>query len=436
MTQIYKHVENNNEPKIKQFSKFVKLLSILLLLMVWSSTMASNVAQAQTTVYLTVASDGSAKYKDIQSAINAVPSDAYGDIHVKVGTYVPTYKAASDHGSGAFIYLKSNLYIHGDGIGKTIIKRGTTYGSTSNIDMFGNTVSLTNVIIEGMTLNGMSGPTVSKIQNGYGSAINLSHNRSLKNTMIIIRSVEALNWGCGFMGRNVIGTDFNDNFGLILEDCHTSNGWTSMTFLNSAFVIVQNNRFEKTAGKRSDGRQGGDAIFPQATTTYRPSGTSGLSHDWIVKGNYVYDIGDTGFDATTTDGMSPQYNFLFEGNTMVNAFLRSSGSKNVIVRGNTFYDSSSGTYDKAEISFDGGKGKPIDILVESNTVTSSRSHGIDLCCTDSGASKVLGLDGVYRSSGTIVKNNVIKMLTSGKGLNLSCNGDVYSSGNTVNGKPA
>jgi hypothetical protein len=413
----------------------VKLVSVLILFVIWSSSLSVNVAQAQTTVYYTVASDGSAKYRDIQSAINAVPSGVYGDIHVKAGTYVPVYKAASDRSGGAYIYLKSNLYIHGDGIGKTILTRGRTYGSTSNIDMFGNTVPLTNVIIEGMTLNGMSGPSVSKILNGYGSGINLSHNRAIKNTRIVIRSVEALNWGCGFAGRNIIGTDFESNFGLLLENCHTSNGWTSSTFINSAFVIIKNNRFEKTAGARSSGGMGGDAIFPQATTSYRPSGTSGLSHDWIVTGNYVYNIGDTGFDATTANGMPPEYNFLFEGNTMVNAFLRSSGSKNVIIRGNSFYDSTTGTYKKAGIGFDSGKGKPIDVLIEGNTVTSSRTTGISLSCADSGASKILGLDDAYRSSGTIVKNNVVKMLNGGRGLVITCTGDVFSSGNTVNGRP-
>lgn len=306
-----------------------------------------------TTRYI-VANDGSGDYTNIQTAINSIPIGNYGDIYIKKGIYILSKVNPQ-------IKLRSNIRIHGDGIGVTILKRSSTLNADSGLDMISNPagVNLENVLIEDLTLDGNLGPDP---PNSGGYCIGLSHNQNDVHKKIVFRNVEAKNARGGFIGRNLIGSSWTD-FGVIVENCKSSNIWTACDFINSQYVKVIGNDFEDA---------GGDLIFPETTTSYLGGGGDGANHHWIIDSNYLKNAGDCAIDITsqTSDGIPWNTDMTVTNNKVVTGNVRITGSDGVIIQGNVVYNGDMGplTYYKKGISSDAGQGGARNIIIKNNKV--------------------------------------------------------------------
>jgi len=316
-------------------------------------------------------------YPDLQSAIDAVPKGQSADIHILRGTYIlPS--------TNPQITLKSNLRIHGDGIGKTILKRSATLRDNFDYDMMSNPdgVDLENVTIEDLTLDGMypSDPL-----NYGGGCIVLSHNQVTVNEDIIVRRVEAKNANKGVGGRNFIGESWDDP-GLTIEDCKIHNCWSLVSVINGEYVKILNNDLRHTTSLAISGRTGGDAIYTEATSVYLPEGQDGSCHHWIITGNYITDIGDTGLDITTSPatGNAPYTtDIVMMNNTLVGASVRINYADGVVFQNNVIKGSKTSILGrfKGGISVDfGSQGPSRNVKINDNNLEPSpgRTDVIDL----------------------------------------------------------
>lgn len=318
------------------------------------ATSGTIVYPTMKTVRYTIANDGSGNYNNIQAAIDAVPVGNYGDIYIKAGTYILSKVNPQ-------IKLKSNIRIHGDGVGVTILKRSSTVNADSGLDMMSNPagVSLVNVVIEDLTLDGNLG---SDPPNSGGYCVGLSHNQNDVHKNIVFRKVEAKNARGGFIGRNLIGLSWTD-LGVTVENCKASNIWTACDFINSQYVKVIGNDFEDA---------GGDLVFPETTTSYLGGGGDGANHHWIIDSNYLKNAGDCAIDITsqTSNGIPWNTDMTVTNNIVITGNVRITGSDGVIIEGNVVYNGDMGplTYYKKGISSDAGQGGARNIRIRNNKV--------------------------------------------------------------------
>ena len=308
-----------------------------------------------------VALDGSGDYTDIQTAMNHLPSGPTV-LYIKQGTY--TLGSGS---GGSQIKARSDLTIRGDGIGKTIIRRASTQGGNSNLDMLGTTsgVSVRNFVLEDLTLDGMYPDQ----PNSGGSCIIFSHNQNTVHKNIIIRRVEAKNSRAQFNARNIIGTSWND-FGLIIEDCEFSHGWSGAVWMNCYYVKITGCYIYYT---------GGDAILPDTTSSnIQGTGGDGACHHFIIENNYCYVSCDTGIDiaAHTARGDARHTDISARYNILVTAQARITGSDDVVFSDNIIYckdpipndaHNNNGVY-KSGLSVDAGESPSNNLEVSRNII--------------------------------------------------------------------
>jgi hypothetical protein len=230
-----------------------------------------------------------------------------------------------------------------------------------------------NFVLEDLTLDGM----YIDQGNSGGSCIIFSHNQNTVHKNIIIRRVEAKNSRAGFNSRNIIGSSWDD-YGLIIEDCIFTHSSTGMTFANTAWVIIRNNRIEYTSI---------DAILPDSTSAYLGGGGDGACHHFIVEYNYCKDVGDTGIDFTahTARGDARHSDMTARFNILVTARVRISGTDGAVFSDNVIYNkdplpsgfpSNAGLY-REGISCDAGESGSTNVEVSRNKVQPGVGRGSD-----------------------------------------------------------
>jgi hypothetical protein len=365
--------ESNKKPN------FTRIGILLLFSMIMLSSLTINPASAATINY-TVALDGTGNFRDIQSAINAVPSTSTAVITVKAGTYM-----LNDGQQIIPIKIKSGITIRGSGIDKTIIKCYPTKlpaGSTIRMPAFLATTSLKNFILESMTI----------IQNGTpdNKGYNTIDIRGSSNSNIRLTDLKIMDsFGAGISIKN-----FN---GLTIDNCQTYRSFTGIVMSGGQNAIVKNSDVYDTKG---------DGIFTQVNGSL-------VVKNVIIQGNTIKNSGDTGVDITTQSDVGYHYNITVQSNTFINSHIRVSGAKRVRILDNVM------SGDKSFINVDGGQLRPVDIVIHGNTVTTPRYNGI----------RIAGAQDVT------VSDNKITMLTASTrpqvGISIAAYGNVMVSGNTI-----
>jgi hypothetical protein len=240
------------------------------------------------------------------------------------------------------ITVRSNLTIRGEGMDKTIVKTFPTtqpYGSNIRSMSVTSTGDIRNLVIENMTI----------IQNGTPdnmgwSAIDL---RGGTNTNITIRNVKVTD----ITGAGIEIPRFNN---IMIDNCTVERAFTGIALDGGKNAEARNCRIVNTTG---------DGIFPQPTPKWNLSVT-----DLLIEGNYVENSGDTGIDVTSLKGLSPHERIRIENNILNNSYIRICYAHDVNVTNNTLTN--------GYISVDNGQGRPVDVLVLGNTITTSTNVGI------------------------------------------------------------
>ena len=302
------------------------ILFILTLLAGTSPTTAGERPRQHRNPYtlVTVASDGTGDYADIGVALENLPS-GFVDFYIKKGTYVLPEGSGSPQ--PAQIHARSDMIIRGDGIGETILLRSSKPEDRSNVDMIGTFDRVENLVIQDLTLDGMyvNQPNIG------GSCIVFSHNNNVVSKNVILRRVEAKNARACFNARNIIGTSWSD-FGLIIEDCAFSHGWTGATWANCYYVKITGCDISYT---------GNDGILPDSTYKYlEGTGGDGACHHFIIEENYCHVNGDTGIDlaAHTKRGDARHTDLSARFNLLVCSQARITGCDDVVFSDNVIYN--------------------------------------------------------------------------------------------------
>lgn len=287
--------------------------------------------------YIVVALDGSGDFIDIQSAINAATASTRHVIKVKAGIYDLNPNMKYPYNS---IVVKNNIIIRGDGKDQTVIRSFPTqqpYGSNIRAITISSQSDINNLIIEHLTVIQNGTPD----NMGYG-AIDL---RGGTNTNITIRNVKITN----VTGAAIAIRNFNN---VVIEDCVVERAWTGIALNGGSNAQVKGNRIVDVTG---------NAIFPQAV---------GMPvTDLVIEDNYMENVGDVGIDVTGAKAYPPHERILVQGNTLKGGHIRVSQSHDVQIRNNTIYD---GGY----ITVDAGQGRPSNVTIENNNITTSYKTAI------------------------------------------------------------
>lgn len=283
-----------------------------------------------------VALDGSGNYRDIQSAINAVPLNTQGIIVVKAGIYDlnPQYKYPYKS-----ITLKSNIVLRGAGMDQTIVRsfpKKQPAGSPVRMPTIRAIEALQNVIIENMTV----------IQNGTPD--NLGSNAiELRQTVskVMIRNVKIRE----VTGAGVVIPAFND---VTMDNVDIQTAWTGIVLGAGTKCTIKNGRVVNTTG---------DGIFP------RESRVTNL----LVSDNYLENIGDCCLDMTSPSGLPPHEQITIQGNTIRNSHIRVSNSKHVLIKGNIIEGNS-----WSFVDVDSGQARPVNVTIDGNKFTTSSQAAI------------------------------------------------------------
>lgn len=264
---------------------------------------------------------------------------------------------------------KSNLYIHGDGMFKTVIRRSNVIGGNANRDIMCNAPgdSVEDLLIEDLMLDGYYGPVTSAFT-AVGGGFGFGHNYAVPapdprpiHKRIILRRVGSINNRSGFSGRHYIGTGWDDP-GITVEDCYSDNVWTNLTFIQSDYVNVLRNNFKNAVG---------DAIFPQSSPEIPPFRPDGGCRHWLIEDNDTLNSGDTAIDITSYYG--PHQDIVARYNRLVNGHVRVSGATDVWLEHN---DLKPGTGYKSYIGIDNGADRNTRIHVLDNVLECIRLYGI------------------------------------------------------------
>lgn len=289
--------------------------------------------------HFVVALDGSGDFKDIQSAIDAVPSSSKGIIEIKDGIYDLNPKIEYPFKA---IVVKSNITLRGMGIDRTIIRSFPTKqpaGSDIRYMSITSEGDVRNLVIENLTI--VQNGTPDNL--GWG-AIDL---RGGKNENLVIRNVKVSD----VTGAAIGIPSFNN---VVLENCVIERAWTGITLHGGVNGLIKGNRIVNMTG---------DGIFPQ---TLESKGASVV--DLMIEDNYVENVGDCGIDITSATGFPPHERITAQRNVLKNAIIRVSHAQHINIVKNIIED--------GFITVDCGQGRPIDIAVDGNNIRSSHSVGI------------------------------------------------------------
>ena len=291
------------------------------------------------TVGFVVSLDGSGDFKDIQSAINAVPPFSRGIIQVKEGVYDLNPHYAYPYET---IVVRSNLAIIGSGIDRTVIRSFPAkqpFGSQIRAMSVTSIGDIENVVIENLTVAQNGTP-----DNLGWSAIDL-RGGSCQN--MTIRNVKIAD-----ITGAAIGVRQFANF--TVENCILERAYTGIALAGGSFALVKGNRITNMSG---------DGIFPQSLQS------SGVScTDLVIENNYIENVGDTGIDITSREPLGPHERITIQGNSLKNATIRVTYSRQIKILNNTIVG--------GNINVDKGVAAPIDVLVRGNKIRTSDNYGI------------------------------------------------------------
>ena len=331
-----------------------------------ADTDSTNIASSGSIVYINrfiVALDGSGDFDDIISAVNAVPSGERGIIEIKAGIYDlnPTFKYPFK-----YIPARSGITIRGEGIDQTIIRSFPTLqpvGSSVRAPTIYSTEPVVGFTLENLTLIQNGSPD----NMGYG-AISI---RGSLNQDIVIRNIKVTDaTGAG------IGIRYISN--VLVENCIIERVWTGITVAGGSNGIIRGNTIINT---------GGDGIYPQSVSDTPVT-------DLVIEDNYLENINDTGIDITSVNAAPPHTNIIVQRNTLINAHIRISNAEHIQLIDNVLING------KSWIDVDSGAGRPVDILIQGNELTSSQEAGI----------------GIYGGKECQVIDNIIIMTDPGAGV--------------------
>jgi hypothetical protein len=351
------------------------MLSFTLEVRASNSARLPTYGQIRTDFTLIVALDGSGDFRDIQSAINALPASQRGVILVEEGVYDLNPLMRDPFKS---IVVRSNLVIRGAGVDKTVIRSFPTkqpYGSEIRLPTFLSKSNIENLVMENLTLMQNGTP-----DNMGWNAIDL---RGGTNTNVNINNVKVTD----VTGAGISIPRFSD---IVINNCTVERAWTGISLTGGSRGSVTGNRIVDSAG---------DGIFPQPSKTY------GLCvSDLTIEGNYIENAEDTGIDVTSISEVSPHERITIQGNTLINAHIRVAHSQHVRVSDNIIQ----GAY----ISIDNGQGRPTDIVVENNQVNTSYRVAI----------------GFYGAQDSRAVNNSVYFTGSSGGVQCGISAGIWGSG--------
>ena len=278
-------------------------------------------------------------YPDIPTAINSVPPEEFAEVFVRAGRYVlnPTPKWPPNQ-----IIVRPNLYLHGEGIDKTIIEFTPADASPIRADVICNipyteigktTKDIYNWTLEDLTVNQYATP-----DNKGSSLICL---RSGSHSGITFRRVKALNaFGAGLAPSN--------STNVTVEDCIVDKVWTGINLANVSFADVRRNTVTNVSG---------DAIFPQGTCKAVN-----------IEYNTIEVVGDVAIDVTGASGQPPHQAVKVRHNRIKYGGMRISNAVDTEIIDNSI--------EYGSISIDAGAGRPVNTLLEDNRILSSRKVGL------------------------------------------------------------
>lgn len=313
-----------------------------------------------------VALDGSGDFRDIQSAIDAVPDGEYWDILVTQGIYVLN---PVQHWPSNQIFAKPRITLRGEGIDKTIIRMAPTPEISVGVrsDVITSTGDVFDFTLKDLTVD-QNAPAP---DNAGSSCISFRYG---SHTNILIQRVKVTN----AFGAGIGIPRFN---GVTIEECQIYNVWTGITLSGGTNGLIKGNRLVNIPG---------NGIFPQAIQS-----ESRVVTDMIIEDNYLENIGDTGIGIASLSGLPPHQNITVRRNTIKTAGIGVTGGKDIYIIGNTIE-----TTRDLPIYADCAQGLSSNIVVDGNKIITSSKNGI----------------GFYTSQDCRATNNEITMLTPGVGV--------------------
>jgi hypothetical protein len=303
-----------------------------------------------------VAGDGSGDFVNIQTAIDALPLNG-GVVYVKLGVYELNPELKYPYKS---IVLRSNLTLIGGGVDQTIIRvfpNKQPVNSDVRVDGITSMDDIENLIIENLTLVQNGTP-----DNNGSSALYLRYGNHKNITIRNVKVTDA--YGAGIAIPRATN--------VLIENCTVDRIWTGITIFECTNVQIRYNKVTNTRG---------DGIFPQRT-----------NKDVIIEYNYIENVGDTGIDITASKDYPPHERIVARNNTLKNASVRISQAINIQFANNTI--------ENGWVCIDAGQGRPINVTVEGNKVTSPYEAGI-------------AFEGARDS---VARNNKVEMLTPAEGV--------------------
>jgi parallel beta-helix repeat protein len=281
----------------------------------------------QTVTDLFVNLNGKEDFTDMQSAIDALPSTG-GTVYLRSGLYEL---------NGNPLVLRSNLTIIGDGIDQTTIRLYPTLHAANMPceDAITASTSITNLIMQNFTI----------IQNvvriNHHGVMNLRGQENSNITLTNLKLTDASGGGIGVCGQS-------NN--VTIENCIIERVRTGIGFADSTNAIIRNNTIRETTG---------DGILFMAS-----------GNKITIENNQLTNIGDTAIDITcqATAGELGLKNVMVRNNLIQTGTMRISNALNVQVINNVFQN--------GHISVDAGQGRPTNIKLIGNQITSSGNVGI------------------------------------------------------------
>ena len=308
------------------------LVAVVLVTLTAIASMDFIAVHAQTTsVTYMVALDGSGNFKDIQDAINAVPSGIKGTIVVKSGTYTLKYGPVFPHNS---LTVKSNLEIIGAGIDKTIVQSYSIRqpaGSLTRAPTIVSKAPIQNLTIANLTLT-QNGTPDNKGWNTIDLRGGISTNVKISNVKIryatgagisIPRPNNVIIENCS-IDTTWTGIMIGCGYKCGIRNCRIANTWTGIVFQSVNNSTIDSNTISLTQG---------DGIYIAGDVA-----TNASSNHITIANNKIYNVGDTGIDVSPGSS-NINYAFIAVENNTVDGYNRASRSSTPDASGMTIWPS-------------------------------------------------------------------------------------------------
>lgn len=359
------------------------------------------VAYAQTTsVTYVVALDGSGNFRDIQDAINAVPSGIKGIIVVRSGTYTLKSGSVFPHNS---VTVKSNLEIGGAGIDKTIVQSFSIRqlaGSTTRAPTIISKTAIKNLTIANLTLTQNGTPdnmgwNTIDLRGGISTNVKISNVKIRYATgagISIPRPNNVIIENCS-IDTTWTGIMVGGGYKCDIRNCRIANTWTGIVFNSVNNSIIDSNTISLTQG---------DGIYITSDAT-----TNASSNHITIANNEIYNVGDTGIDVSPGSN-NIQYAFITLENNTVDGYNSASRSPTRVGSGLTIWPSVTNFSVRGNILKNLGLGAYINGF---NGIVSG-----NLIFNFSKGSGIWAWSGAFTNSNVTVESNRIYSASANRGI--------------------